>query len=169
MHDTGTASGYPEFDVDEAMDEGGYVQFFEQAFEWEQMTYLFYPYFWIDKPSWPDRVNLQSADVVFAAFLRAGYARVLVPVTPAYRHAVLYFLNSGGQIWNGSDPPTIDDPLYVSIVDELEGAPEERVPVDEPVGADGADDARLPERGQRASGVDDRQLLASRPPPQRLR
>jgi hypothetical protein len=128
MHQTGTASGYPEFDVDEAMAEGSYAQFLEQAFEWDQMTYLFYPYFWMDKDRWLERSNLQSGDPVFADFLRAGFARVLVSVTPAYQDAIIYFLGSGGQIWNGGDTPTIDDPLYVSIVDELDDPTAGRVP-----------------------------------------
>lgn len=29
--------GYPEFSFDEATKEGKYIQFFEQAFEWDQM------------------------------------------------------------------------------------------------------------------------------------
>ena len=132
MHLAGTASGLPEFDVDEAMDEGDYAQFFEQAFEWDQMTYLYYPYFWMNKTEWLERFNLQSTDALFADFLRAGYARVVVPVTPAYDDAVLYYLSSGGQIWNGGDPPTIDDPLYVSIADELGDATAGRTPYGEP-------------------------------------
>ena len=132
MHLTGTASGYPEFDVDEAKDEGDYAQFCEQAFEWDELTYLYYPYFWMNKSDWLERFNLQSTDALFAEFLRAGYARVVVPVRPAYNDAVLYYLSSGGQIWNGGDPPTIDDPLYVSIADELGDATAGRTPYGEP-------------------------------------
>ena len=126
MHLTDTASGFPEFDVDEAIDEGTYAQFFEQAFEWDQITYLYYPYFWMEKAGWVERSSLQSSDALFAEFLRAGYARVVVPVTPAYDDAVLFYLSSGGRIWNGGDAPIIDDPLYVSIVDELSDPTEGR-------------------------------------------
>ncbi|MBL0128280.1 MAG: hypothetical protein IPP83_12705 [Flavobacteriales bacterium] len=39
-------------------------------------------------------------------------ARVLVPVRKHYVKAVLHYLNTGGEIWNGEDVPAPDDPLY---------------------------------------------------------
>jgi hypothetical protein len=42
----------PEIDPYVALDEGRFIEFFEQAFEWEQITYLFYPYFWGRKSKW---------------------------------------------------------------------------------------------------------------------
>src|SRR5262249_32934607 len=54
----------------------------------------------------------------FAAFLRAGAARVQVPVRPGFEKAVVHFLQFG-EIWNGNDPPMHDDDLYVPIVDEI--------------------------------------------------
>lgn len=41
---------------DEAAGEGPYVRFFEQAFEWEHMTWLAYPYFRGRKSQWAERV-----------------------------------------------------------------------------------------------------------------
>ena len=46
--------GYPDFDIDEATVEGKMIQFFEQAFEWENMTYLLYPFIWGRKDNWDD-------------------------------------------------------------------------------------------------------------------
>jgi hypothetical protein len=115
--------GYPEFSLSEAQAEGSRVQFFQQAFEWDQMTYLFYPYFWGRKKNWVDRLKLDDVDPVFAGFLKAGYARVVVPVRPAYDDAVLFFLSSDGVIWNGGEAPVLEDELYVSIVDELKKDP----------------------------------------------
>jgi len=114
-----SSEGYPEINVAEAAIEGAQIQFLEQAFDWEQSTYLFYPYFWGRKKNWVDVEALDDVDPLFAAFLRSGAARVVVPVTPAYETAVLYYLQSGGVIWNGGSAPVIDDELYVSIVDEL--------------------------------------------------
>ena len=37
--------GVPQINIFENAAEGPYVRFFEQAFEWEQMTWLTYPYF----------------------------------------------------------------------------------------------------------------------------
>jgi hypothetical protein len=38
-------------DLFEAEGEGPYVRFFEQAFEWEHMTWVTYPYFWVARAS----------------------------------------------------------------------------------------------------------------------
>ena len=43
---------------------------------------------------------------------------MIVPVDSAYNETVLHYLNTN-EIWNGGDPPTLDDPLYKSIVAEL--------------------------------------------------
>ncbi|MES1240951.1 MAG: hypothetical protein ABUT39_04970 [Acidobacteriota bacterium] len=110
--------GYPEFNIDEATVEGRILQFFEQAFEWNNMTYRFYPYFWGRKSNWDDNFSLTDTDPQFADFLRAGAARVIIPAHPKYNEMILHYLSSN-EIWNGGSPPTIDDPLYISIIDEL--------------------------------------------------
>jgi hypothetical protein len=113
--------GYPEPDLDEATDEGRYLQFFEQAFEWELMAYLFYPYFWGKKSDWATVALLDDDDPLFAEFLRAGAARVQIPVRPGYEEAMLYYVESNGVIWRGGGPPHVDDPLFVSLVAEIRG------------------------------------------------
>jgi len=118
MQDNQGVYHYPEFDVAESLTEGKIIQFFEQAFEWQNITYRFYPYFWGRKGKWKDTVLQNDVDPLFADFLRAGAARIVVPVRPAYADAVCYFLNTN-IIWNGGDVPNIDDPLYISIADEL--------------------------------------------------
>ncbi|MEO0330862.1 MAG: hypothetical protein AAF223_04125, partial [Bacteroidota bacterium] len=110
--------GYPEFDVDEATEEARYVQFFEQGLEWDKMSYLFYAYFWGRKEAWAVNSQLSDTDPQFADFLKAGSARVLVPVRPYYEPAIMYYLQTG-EIWNGGEMPTINNELYVSIVDEM--------------------------------------------------
>ncbi|MET8093392.1 hypothetical protein [Micromonospora sp. NPDC005220] len=114
----------PEVDVYEAMAEGPVIQFFEQAFDWPQMTYLFYPYFWGRKTKWTEASNRSDIDPLFAQFKQAGAARVVVPVSPAYNLAVAYFLarrspRLADRVWLGGEPPTIDDPLYKSVADEV--------------------------------------------------
>ena len=96
--------------------------FFEQAFEWNQMTYLFYDYYWARKREWVNVLKRKDNGPLFEKFLQAGAARVLLPVRPAYTKALLHFLASGGEIWEGEDVPTPNDPLYVSIVDEIKEA-----------------------------------------------
>jgi hypothetical protein len=131
----------PFFDFTEAAAEGSYIRFFEQAFEWDQMQYVFYPYFWSRKTTWVDRFVKQDVDPEFLDFLRAGAARVVVPVRPGFEVAITHFIETG-KIWAGqSDPPPINSALYVSIIDEIRertGAPQGEIPVGEPW------DARLP-------------------------
>jgi hypothetical protein len=118
---------HPEVDVLEALREGPIVQFLEQAFEWEQMTYLFYPYFWGAKQGWAKLAGVSDPDPLFQRFLTAGSCRVVVPVPIAYVDAVLYLLQSpatdlASKIWRGGKPPTLDSPLYVSLAQEFQNA-----------------------------------------------
>jgi len=110
--------GYPEVDDEEALVEGRIIQFFEQAFEWTNVTYRFYPYMWGRKENWRDIFPVSDTDPQFTDFLRAGAARVVVPAHPAYAEPILHYMATS-EIWNGGSPPTLNDPLYVSIVDEL--------------------------------------------------
>jgi len=57
-----------------------------------------------------------------------------VPVHPAYNDAVLHYVETGA-IWNGGTPPHLDDPLFISIVEELKAATDDldgAVPEGEP-------------------------------------
>jgi hypothetical protein len=95
------------------------VQFLEQAFDWDNLSYLFYPYFWSTPPKWIDLMSRSDdADPVYTSFLQAGAARVLVSVTPGYEHAVMHYLATG-QAWDGGVTPAIGDPLFIAIYQEL--------------------------------------------------
>jgi hypothetical protein len=109
----------PDFDIFDAVDEGKVSQFFEQAFEWENITYLFYPYMWGRYDQWISKINTYDEDPLFTKFLQAGAARVVVPVHPGYNDAVMYFLENNGAIWGGGEPPRLNDPLFISLADEL--------------------------------------------------
>jgi hypothetical protein len=113
-----SAQGYPQIDLINADPQGRYIRFFEQAFEWENLQYLFYPYFWGRKARWLTSALRQDADPEFAEFLKAGAARVVVPVRPGFEAAIAHFQDTG-EIWEGADPPTLTSPLYVSIIDEI--------------------------------------------------
>ena len=115
-----------------------HVKFFEQAFDWEIMAYLFYPYYWANKADWKTLFQkTEASDPIFQAFLQSGMARAVVPVRPGFEDAVVYYMETG-DIWNGGDL-VIDqeDDLYISIAEEMqtiEGAVEKewesRVPTD---------------------------------------
>lgn len=114
----------PEVDVYEALYQGPIIQFFEQAFEWEQLTYVYYPYFWGRKKNWGKVAYLSDPDPLFQQFLTAGAARVLVPVPLAYAQSVIYLLQNGkgdlrDRVWGGGETVTINSPLYISIAEGL--------------------------------------------------
>jgi hypothetical protein len=111
-------TGWPEIDYASAYQQGYFALFFHHSFEWAEMTYTFYPYFWARQITWPEKLSVAGEDALFAKFLTAGLARVIVPVRPAHEGDVLYYLETGTP-WAGSDPPVIGDKKFVSIVDEI--------------------------------------------------
>ncbi|MEU4295193.1 hypothetical protein AB0E63_43830 [Kribbella sp. NPDC026596] len=127
-------NGLPQVDVPEAAAEGAYVRFFEQAFEWEHITWVSYPYFWGSKNQWDERLGYDDPDPAFVDFLQAGFCRVSVPARPGFEGAIDHFLTFG-EIWNGGPLPTISSPLYLPIADELAerlDRPGDEVPQGEP-------------------------------------
>lgn len=120
--------------MDRTKKQGDYIRFFEQAFEWENMQYIFYPYFWAQKSRWRARALVSNSDPTFAEFLRAGAARVVFPVRPGFEDDVRYFLQYG-KIWGGGPVPGLNQPDYVPISEEISratGAPGDERAVGKP-------------------------------------
>ena len=104
-----------------------FVKFFEQAFEWDLMGYNFYPFYWAKQSQWQELYNIENDDSLFRSFLQSGMARVILTVRPGFEETVNWYMATD-QIWNGGQVPTLDDPLFLSIVEELkdpEGTVEE--------------------------------------------
>lgn len=128
----------PQFDLQEAHEKGEVVRFLENAFEWGQIQYVFYPYFW-SRPGdlgdgWFKRFSAKNADYNMAEFLSAGYARIVVPVREGFDSVVTYFIENGVP-YDGEGEPQIGNPLYRSIIEEIKDrtdAGQDEVPVDEP-------------------------------------
>lgn len=111
--------GNHEIQVDANLDDyTAFVKFIEQAFEWDIMSYNFYPYYWGARQSWNKLYQHENNDPLFRSFIQAGMARVIVTVRPGFEEAVSYYMQTG-QIWNGGEVPVIEDKLFLSIVDEL--------------------------------------------------
>lgn len=110
--------GFPQMNIPQAKREGDVIRFFEQAFEWKFMNFLFYPYFWSRKCTWVDKVGEQSDNVLFERFLKAGSARVSIPVRPGFENHVNYFLATG-TIWSGTGIPPVTGPDFVPIYQEI--------------------------------------------------
>jgi hypothetical protein len=102
---------------------GRYIQFVEQAFEWPQITYRLYPYYWKSQSAWPAAISLDDANPAFADFLRAGSARVVVPVRPGFEIAVCSHLGIKPPLpWVAGKPPIIDADPYISIAEEIKSS-----------------------------------------------
>jgi hypothetical protein len=73
-------------------------------------------------------------DLLFTAFLQAGFARVLLPVRPGYDLAVPYLLASG-MLWDGPDALAPANRGFVALINDLKaaaGSPPEREVRSEP-------------------------------------
>jgi hypothetical protein len=121
-------TGEPSADLAKAYATGPLVQFFEQAFEWENLVYICYPYYWGRKTEfadgagtriWVTDVTSASADPEFDQFLNAGSARVVVPARPGLEDLVAFYLFTG-EIWGGTRPPVPGDPDYLSVAQEIQ-------------------------------------------------
>lgn len=104
-----------------------YVQYFDQALEWAEMAYTFHDHHHGDD----DAAQAEGADPLFATFLRAGQANVLVPVQPAFALGFLYVF-AAGMIWNGPDWSIAVNAADIPLVNDLkiaarQGQPERRI------------------------------------------
>lgn len=100
---------------------GELVEFMEQAFEWHNLQYVAYPYYWADAARWPVLLAYDHADPHVREFVRSGAVRMVVPVRLDLSEAVLFFLASGIP-WFGGAAPTPGEPGYVAIADEIRAA-----------------------------------------------
>ena len=90
------------------------VKFFEQAFDWNLMAYMFYDYFWAHCDKWKKLFELDdSVDHIFRAFLKSGMGRVVVPIREGFETSVVYYMKSG-EIWNGTGMVLVRSPLLGS-------------------------------------------------------
>ncbi|MEY4926089.1 MAG: hypothetical protein RI894_525 [Bacteroidota bacterium] len=117
------APNFPEILFGKSHAEGSIVKFFEEIFEWKNTTYSFYPYFWGRKSQWVQRQAFTDSDPIFQNFLQAGYARVVVPVTPGMERLLMLFnwrpelaLQTGASmVWSVG----VENPLHTALCTEL--------------------------------------------------
>ncbi|MCB0743589.1 MAG: hypothetical protein KDC67_06775, partial [Ignavibacteriae bacterium] len=108
-------TGEPETDYAETKRQIPFLSFFENAFEWHNKTYVFKPWFWDSYPRWKTLMQFSDPDMLFQNFIQAGAAIVDLPIRPEYTEAVLHFISTG-EIWEFENMPTLDDPMYLSII-----------------------------------------------------
>jgi hypothetical protein len=125
MFKTAGQDSFTDYEVNVTKDLDNYTafaKFLEQAFEWNIMSYHFYPFYWGAKAGWGKLYQYDNNDPIFRSFMQSGLARVVVTVRPGFEDAVRFYMQTG-LVWNGGEVPVIDDPLHLSIVDELKEAP----------------------------------------------
>jgi hypothetical protein len=93
----------------EAFDKGQVIKFVDSVFEWDNLMYVLYDYFYAKKAEWSMLYNISDPDPLMNNFLRAGEARVIIPVAKGKETAVINFLMLG--------KPWISDLLSMDILD----------------------------------------------------
>lgn len=96
------------------------VKFFEQAIDWQLMSYLFYPYYWANKCDWANLMLRENDDPIFQAFLQSGMARVVVPIRLSFSEAFALYLDTGNISMGSTLASGGSASSYLSIVEELQ-------------------------------------------------
>lgn len=105
------------------VNEPRYLQFFDEVLEWNEMAYSFYASPGLGAAGGVPELGSLAADddALFASFLQAGQARVLLPVQPAHVMAFLYFY-SAGMLWSAPDGQTPVHADDIALVNDLQRA-----------------------------------------------
>jgi hypothetical protein len=125
----GSLGRHPTLDAEAVRASEPEIRFLQQAFEWEHMAWVVYPYFWGRRGQWDRTVVQTHPDPDFAAFLNAGAARVQISVRPGFENAVKHYMETG-EVYGGLGMPKMGDRTYVSFIDEQAtslGAPGEEI------------------------------------------
>lgn len=85
---------------------GRIIAFLHHAIEWENISYILYPYFWTNHDRWHFKQQLQHVDDQHWQFLRAGAARVVLTIRPGFEEAWMQFADTGeiALVEEGSTP-----------------------------------------------------------------
>ena len=97
----GDPQGLSDASWQQTLEFGEYIKFVHAAIDWPRLAWFLYPYFWSDRQV--DRLYLQHPDRSHRDFLRAGAARVIVPIVPGFEEQLAAFIDLGriGKLPNG--------------------------------------------------------------------
>ena len=113
------ANSWDLLDISKAKAIAPTIQFLEQAFEWNNLSYFFYPYYWAREDGWEGLADIEVNDPEFARFLRSGSARVVMSVRPGFEDAVRYWLLYQ-EPFLGGPLPGPGEPMYLGIDREIQ-------------------------------------------------
>jgi hypothetical protein len=107
---------------------GEVIKFLHHAIEWENMTYIMYPYFWSHPDNWELKKYLRHPDLQHQAFLKAGSARVVLTIRPGFEREFVdfmsgYFTPASGTLPDGDDYVTIAEEMRLYALTNYPGIP----------------------------------------------
>lgn len=109
------------------------IRFFDDAFEWEHMSWVSLDYFWAPETSWDKLMAITDPDTDRRAFLAAGAANVSIPVRRGFETVVLFRLWTGRR-WPGDRAPLPKVAEAIALGAEVatsnKGAPQRGIPVE---------------------------------------
>ncbi|MEO1267282.1 MAG: hypothetical protein AAFX99_04225, partial [Myxococcota bacterium] len=91
--------------------------FLSEAFEWRDMAVFLLPFMHSESSTWKKRLSLSIVDPKHREFIRAGAARLLVPVTPGFEGKVLRFLQTPIAQQDSFFNALVNDPAESSLID----------------------------------------------------
>jgi Type II secretion system (T2SS), protein G len=91
---------------------GDLVKFVQQAVEWENLLYFYYPYFWGGEGQGRDKMLFEHPDPEHQNFLRAGYCRVVITVRPGFEEDFTRLVETGSLGGTYTSP-------YLTIAEEI--------------------------------------------------
>jgi hypothetical protein len=99
------------------------VKFINEAIEWENVLYFLYSYFWDVPQSWEFIRGIRHPDPTRQAFLRAGSARIVLPVRRGWEEAWIRFVEAGG-----FGQTLLPNHPYLSIAEEIKAYDQKNYP-----------------------------------------
>lgn len=111
---------FPITNLDKLKSDEPVIRFLQQAFEWEHLSWVLYPYFWGRRDGqvgWSRTIVQDHPDPDFAAFLNSGAARLQISVRPGFENLVKHFMETG-EAFEGDGLPQMGDAGYVPFIDE---------------------------------------------------
>ncbi len=120
LNTTSCDNSYLLFSTADLNKHANLVNFLEQAFEWDLISYQFYQYMYAERKLWESLIKQKStSDPLFEAFLQSGMARLTLTVTPGFEKLVMYFLDTGIVPVSSDFVPGGKEDWYRSITDTL--------------------------------------------------
>lgn len=114
------SANVPQIIQNQALEKyANFIKFFETAFQWEILSYIFYPYYYNEKCQWYELLQTKNPDPIFEAFLQSGLAKILVPIRPQFEKAVLWYLETGEITPECDLVPETQDDRYESLLSDL--------------------------------------------------